>query len=158
MTYTRKKPQAAHAPALTYEQVEKSFVDDAKEVEKFYEEIDQHGDTVTVQEMVAGVHMVGTILHEKLMDLSTDPRDQQVLVDGVIKIFKDVADQSMVFKPDTNDPHVVYRPNPILNPDHQIEITGQEANQIIRRTALCYGLVSGMGRAAAEAMREDNGK
>jgi hypothetical protein len=157
MAYTRKNntPAPVKQELKTAEQVSKNFIETADLCEAIYQDENKRpGELQSAQEIVAGLHMIGVGLHEQLEELVEDnPSQLPVIRDGVLSIFRGISAGKLVLVEDKkkDDAYVVFDQG-----DRTTEMTVDESSKIIRRTAIGYGLVSGMSRAAAEAMREEN--
>lgn len=164
MAYTRKTPKVVEQvqkPVIDIDIAEK-FVEAGKETESFLCDISRGGELPSVQKLTACVHAVGGVLHEQLMEMAQKPEHHEIIVDGTIKIFKSIAEQRLEYVPAEYDKKEGLTPAYVVLTDtssaSRKECTVEESEVIIRRSAICYGLVSGMARAAGEAMKEENEK
>lgn len=163
MAYSRKTAKVEE-PELTGQMVGDLFINGAKDTEKFIRDMNEDGELQSVQEITASVHAVGAVLHEQLMEMAQKPEHRDLIVEGTIEIFKGMAEQRLDYVPAEYDKktdtvikaHAQYRD--VKGDVKDASVTLVEASNIIRRTGICYGLVSGMARAASEALREEDEK
>ena len=128
------------------------FLNVAKVGEQHIADTSAGGVLPTSTEIVAGLHAVGGALYDQLMDLADTPEDKQKIVDGTVTIFKGIAAQRLRFHQDEKDSYVAHTD---METNQRIEKTVDEANTTILRSAICYGVVSGLARSAAESIRDE---
>lgn len=163
MAYERKTkkevaPKTALQPTPNFEKaMAEELLTAAKESEFYFASVCEgkvREDLPTAQEVVAGLHTVGVALHEQLVEMAQKPEDRDIIIDGTVKLFKGLSDGRLRMHSDEKDAYVIQ--TDITDSQRRIEKTVEEADQVIRRSAICYGLVSGLARAAAESLREEN--
>ena len=154
MAYIRKTKVTPQDLTVTpfIESLSSEFLNVAKVGEQHIADASAGGVLPTSAEIVEGLHAVGGALYEQLMDLAVTSEDKQKIVDGTVTIFKSIADQRLCFHQDEKDSYVVHID---METNQRIVKTVDEANTTILRSAICYGVVSGLARSAAESIRDE---
>ena len=154
MAYIRKTKVTPQDLTVTpfIESLSSEFLNVAKVGEQHIADASAGGVLPTSTEIVEGLHAVGGALYEQLMDLAVTSEDKQKIVDGTVTIFKSIADQRLCFHQDEKDSYVVHID---METNQRIVKTVDEANTTILRSAICYGVVSGLARSAAESIRDE---
>lgn len=93
-----------------------------------------------------GLFGIGVSLHEKLIEMSIDPQVQSDIVSSSVGMFQTLATRRLTLDEEQEK----------QSDNYQYAPSGLAVDQVIRRTAICYGLVSGLTMAASNKIRDDN--
>ena len=154
MAYQVKKRKEAEQAPTPGQIIGREFVSMADQSNEMLTNMESGPTLPTAGDIVATLHSIGVGLHDKLEELLEDEAHREPLIRGAMAIFSGCADTQLVH--DTTPLGVTRITRKDTNLGTSKEVSPEEAAQIIRRSAICYGLVSGLARAAGEAIHAED--
>lgn len=154
MAYQVKKRKEVEPTPTPDQIIGREFVAIADQSNELLTNLESGPTLPTAGEIVSTLHSIGVGLHDKLEELLEDESHREPLIRGAMAIFSGCADTQLVHSTTPLGVTCITRKDTNLGTTR--EVSPEEAARIIRRSAICYGLVSGLARAAGEAIHAED--